>query len=326
MKFRPIPILIFLFFIHTLLSFVSAQPALAKKDLPKVAVWDLTPGDIKPAYAQDLTSILVSEISQMGKYEVYSQENVRTLAGWTAERMQLGCTDTKCLTALGQMDIAKLISGRVGKIGNRYSLSLSLFDTQNTKSERSISEFCRSENELIELVQVAVRKLLNLEVPSFSVEEKGIPSNMWEYPIRIGDSRVRVHELLGTASRSTDQLEEYVTSGVTVWFDEVGRVTKLNFAGQACAIYASASFDPIVSTHKIVFGLSAQMDEAAFRRILGDPTGENPERSSKVRELQCIWKKNGYVVEALFVVAERSHGGKIFPKGSLIWFEVSRGL
>ena len=159
----------FLFLILPLVATVSAG-----KDLPKIAVWDLAPGDIKPAYAQDLTSILVSEISKLDKYEVYSQQNVRTLAGWTAGRMQLGCTDTKCLTALGQMDIAKLISGRVGKIGNRYSVSLNLFDTQNTKSEKSISEFCRSENELIELVQVAVRKLLGVEILPSVAEEKGL--------------------------------------------------------------------------------------------------------------------------------------------------------
>ena len=73
---------------------------------------------------------------------------------------EIGLLKHQCLTALGQMDIAKLISGRVGKIGNRYSVSLNLFDTQNAKSEKSVSEFCRSENELIELVQKAVRRLL----------------------------------------------------------------------------------------------------------------------------------------------------------------------
>jgi sulfatase modifying factor 1 len=158
---------LFLSLFFTLVATVSTG-----KDLLKIAVWDLSAGNINPSYAQDLTSILVSEISKLGKYEVYSQDNVRTLAGWTAERMQLGCIDTKCLTALGQMDIAKLISGRVGKLGDRYSVSLNLFDTQNTKSERSISEFCRSENELIELVQVAVRKLLGMEVGPSKVEEK----------------------------------------------------------------------------------------------------------------------------------------------------------
>jgi hypothetical protein len=162
----------FLFF--TLLCFFPSI-SLAK-ELPKIAVWDLSHGDIKPAYAKDLTSILVSEISKLGKYEVYSQENVRTLAGWTAERMQLGCTDTKCLTALGQMDIAKLISGRVAKIGNMYSVSLNLFDTQNARAEKSVSEFGRSEDELVGLVQVALGKLLGVEVSPIRVEQRPSPS------------------------------------------------------------------------------------------------------------------------------------------------------
>jgi len=142
------------------------------KELPKIAVWDLVSREVKPTYAQELTSILASEIAKLKKYEVYTQENVRTLAGWTEERMKLGCTSTQCLTALGQMDIAKLISGSVGKIGNRYSISLNLFDTQNARAENMISEFCRSEDELIDLVQVAVRKLLGEEVVPSKVEEK----------------------------------------------------------------------------------------------------------------------------------------------------------
>jgi hypothetical protein len=172
---KKVSLLVFLICISGILPSVSSG-----KDLPKIAVWDLSAGDINPSYAQDLTSILVSEISKLKKYEVYSQENVRVLAGWTAERMQLGCTDTKCLTALGQMDIAKLISGRVGKIGNRYSVSLNLFDTQNAKAENAVSEFGASEGELIDLVQVAVRKLLGEEVVSSKIEQRPSPSTASE--------------------------------------------------------------------------------------------------------------------------------------------------
>jgi hypothetical protein len=135
-------------------------PPLSGKEIPKIAVWDLWAREVKTTYAQELTSILVSEISKLGRYEVYSQDHVRTLAGWTAERMQLGCTDTKCLTALGQMDVSKLISGSVGKIGDTYSISLNLFDTQKAKAMKAISEFCRSENELIGIVQQAIKRLL----------------------------------------------------------------------------------------------------------------------------------------------------------------------
>jgi len=153
MKSR-IPLAVLIFALYSLPWVVTA------KDLPKIVVWDLAPRETKAGYAQELTSILASEISKMGKYEVYSQENVRALAGWTAEKMKLGCTSTQCLMALGQMDVSKLISGSVGKIGNRYSVSLSLFDTQNAKAEKALSEFCSSEDELIELVQKTARQLL----------------------------------------------------------------------------------------------------------------------------------------------------------------------
>lgn len=118
---KKVSLLIFLIF-----NLVVPLTSLYGGELPKIAVWDLTSGDVKAVYAQDLTLILVSEIVKLKKYEVYSQENVRTLAGWTEERMKLGCTSTQCLTALGQMDIAKLVSGRIGKVGNRYSVSLNL--------------------------------------------------------------------------------------------------------------------------------------------------------------------------------------------------------
>jgi formylglycine-generating enzyme required for sulfatase activity len=157
--------------ILAILSSLTPQVA-AAKELPKIVVWDLAPRETKAGYAQELTSILVSEINKLGRYEVYSQENVRTLAGWTGERMKLGCTSAQCLMALGQMDMAKLISGSVGKIGNRYSVSLSLFDTQNAKAEKALSEFCRSEDELIELVQKTARQLLGTPGELAAAEKK----------------------------------------------------------------------------------------------------------------------------------------------------------
>lgn len=153
-----------------------------------------------------------------------------------------------------------------------------------------------------------------------------ISSGSWQYPVRLGDLRERVHKLLGAASRTTPELEEYPESGVTVWFDHESRVTKLNFAGEACAVYASASFDPIISKQQILFGLTGHTDEAGFRRVLGVPARESHERTTSVKELRCVWKKDGYVVDALFLVAERNHKGKTFPKGTLLWFEVFRGL
>jgi len=157
-----------LLFLFPFLSFIFfyGPPAAIGKEIPKIAVWDLEPRNTPETHARELTSFVVSEITKLKKYEVYSQENVRTLAGWTAERMKLGCTDRQCLTALGQMDIAKLVSGSVGKIGKRYTVSLNLFDTQNARSQNAISKTCDSEDELIELIQASVLELLEEDPPA----------------------------------------------------------------------------------------------------------------------------------------------------------------
>jgi formylglycine-generating enzyme required for sulfatase activity len=153
----------------------SIYPSISSgKELAKVAVWALEPMNAPLVHVRQLTSFVVSEIAKLKKYEVYSQENVRVLGGWTAERMQLGCTDSKCLTALGQMDIAKLISGSVGKIANRYTVSLNLFDTQRARAENAISKTCESEDGLIELIQASVRELLG-EVPETETPAKAKP-------------------------------------------------------------------------------------------------------------------------------------------------------
>jgi len=52
------------------------------------------------------------------------------------------------------------------EIGNRYTVFLSLFDTQNVRSENKLTDYCRSEDELIELVQATLRKLLGEEMVS----------------------------------------------------------------------------------------------------------------------------------------------------------------
>jgi formylglycine-generating enzyme required for sulfatase activity len=154
--------------------FICTPTAGSGKEVPKIAIWDLEPRNTPETHARELTSFVVSEITKLKKYEVYSQENVRTLAGWTAERMKLGCTDRQCLTALGQMDIAKLVSGSVGKIGKRYTVSLNLFDTQNARSQNAISKTCDSEDELIELIQASVLELLG-EGPPAQPPERAEP-------------------------------------------------------------------------------------------------------------------------------------------------------
>jgi len=275
------------------------------KDLPKIAVWDLSPGDIKPTYAQDLTLILVSEVSKLEKYEVYSQENVRTLAGWTAQRMTLGCTDAKCLTALGQMDIAKLISGRVGKIGNRYTISLNLFDTQNTKAEKSISEFCRSEDELIELVQQGVRKLLGASI------EPLIPPKP-EPPGKPG-KKVPIHRSLFPAPASF--LHDITYDGEYLWaLKDNGTVYKLNTqTGAVVSSFRLIQGNPKANSSGITWDgdyLWLSKEDRYYQIDVTSSISGGTTRASVLRE----------------IIVPPSLGGRLEWDGSCFWTHDSRRI
>ena len=151
----------------------------------------------------------------------------------------------------------------------------------------------------------------------------GTPSlGAWAYPIQFHESRSKVHDLMGLPARATPDLEEYPSSGVTVWFNPEGGVAKLNFAGIASRLY-SGSLEPIVSDRVIVFGLTARAAEATFHHVLGPCMTQSDERSTAISERRCVWRKDGYLVDALFLATDRIHEGTTFPKGTLLWFEVS---
>jgi hypothetical protein len=143
----------------------------------------------------------------------------------------------------------------------------------------------------------------------------------WEYPIRLGDARAKVHQLLGNATRTTELLEEYPMSGVMAWFDPEGRVSKLSFLGEASAIYSLTPLDSMPSDQPLMFGLTAHTDEAGFRRLLGAPI-----REVMTKELRCVWRRDHYVIDALFAAESVRHEDKMFAKGCLVWFEISPGL
>jgi hypothetical protein len=148
----------------------------------------------------------------------------------------------------------------------------------------------------------------------------------WSYPIHLGDDRSNVHKLLGPSSRVTSNLEEYPQSGLTVWYDQESHVSKLNFAGDAAAVYGSTYSILIPSDKHILQTLTAKSDVSAFKKVFGEPKLESTERSTSNQELRCIWREHGFLIDALFLNVDRNVGAKVFKKGTLVWVEVSRAL
>jgi len=183
---------------------------------------------------------------------------------------------------------------------------------------------------------VALMGSPNLGCSSLSRSQTGTDSDGWQYALRLGDDLSRVHSLLGFAWRSQNTgsglLEEYPLSGVSVWLDQGNRVTKLNFIGSAGAYRYSGMTNWIVSDRGVFGRLTARMNEAQFRVALGIPAIDGAEAATvdpwhgrnAVREHRCVWRKGGFIIDALFVSEAQASDRQ--AKGSLIWFDVSPGL
>ncbi len=172
---------------------------------------------------------------------------------------------------------------------------------------------------------VAIAVLSDCDSKRADQPASGESHSPWTYPLHLGDSREKVHEVLGNAMRTTDVLEEYPLSGVTLWFSPEGRLTKFNFQGAAGALY-SGSQNWIPSERTVVFGLTARSSDADFAGRLGAPVTESVTGSTAARELRRIWRKDGYLIDGLFLASDRSDLGHTFPRGSLLWVEISPGL
>jgi hypothetical protein len=149
----------------------------------------------------------------------------------------------------------------------------------------------------------------------------------WTYPLHLGDSRGTAHDVLGNATRATEVLEEYPLSGVTLWFSPEGRVTKFNFQGAAGVLYSDGQ-TWIPSGRTLVFGLTAHSSDADFAGRLGAPVTEGQAGapgSATAKERRRIWRRDGYLIDALFLASDRNHLGQTFPNGSLLWVEISPG-
>ena len=151
-------------------------------------------------------------------------------------------------------------------------------------------------------------------------------SSSWDYPIELGDPHARVQELLGGPSHFSPELEDYPSSGLAIWFDHQRRVSKLMFYGAGSTLYALRAGEILVSPRAVLFGLTPRSDEEEFQRALGAPITTRPERATAVGEWRSVWRKDGFVLDALFLRAARMKDKAAYPPGTLVWFEVYRGL
>ena len=98
----------------------------------KLAVLEIEARGVDPKLAQNTASIVSAQVRKRKRFDVISKEDIEKLMHFEESRQAVGATSqTGAIAAMaGDLGIAKLMHGSLGKMGSLWVLSLSLMDSQ----------------------------------------------------------------------------------------------------------------------------------------------------------------------------------------------------
>lgn len=143
----------------------DAQDQPEKRVMEYLAVMDLNCGEnLKKNECGLLTDIIIEEVLKSKKYKIVDRANRDKILSEVGFQ-QSGCTDESCTVEAGRiLGVGKIITGRIGKLGATYLVSLQLINVETAMVEASASEECKCDMDgLIDTVRNVARKLLGLE-------------------------------------------------------------------------------------------------------------------------------------------------------------------
>jgi len=140
----------------------ATQPATppAKTSL---AVYPVEPAGSDPALAPAITATLVARLTPSPKLQVIEEAMLKAVMERQGMNISDACDDTSCQVEVGKLVKAqKMITGRLAKMGHKYTLFLSLVNIGTGVTEFNTEDSCLcSEDNLDELVAAAVAKIRN---------------------------------------------------------------------------------------------------------------------------------------------------------------------
>jgi TolB-like protein len=132
--------------VFTLYAFVwlivagSLPPSLQAQAKEKITIAVLTiesKGGISPSEAATLTDRLGSMLVNTNAFTVVDRSKMEEILQEQGFQ-QTGCTSTECAVEVGRLlNVQKMVSGSIGKIGRTYTIDLALIDVQTSQIENS---------------------------------------------------------------------------------------------------------------------------------------------------------------------------------------------
>lgn len=157
-----------------LLVLLATAASAAEPQRPKVAVLDFEANGTSAELATAATGLAANELQSFGAFEVVTSDMVRSVLALERQKQLLGCGDDEasCLTELaGALGADWLVTGRVSRVGELFTLDLSLIDARKARRESSITETARSEAELLGKIAAAVSRVM---APLLSTTEASV--------------------------------------------------------------------------------------------------------------------------------------------------------
>ena len=139
---------LFLFFI---LGIVSSAPLLAQTDeKPLISVLDFRTSGISEAEVEVFVDFLSSHIIETNRFRVIDRMQRQALLK-EMEFSYEDCTDESCQLEIGRLLAAnQIVVGSVGRVGERYLLTIKLIDVQTGEALKTGSEKYTTLNRLID--------------------------------------------------------------------------------------------------------------------------------------------------------------------------------
>jgi hypothetical protein len=119
-------------------------------------------GGISASLLANLTNIVTVAVGEKESLNVLSAADVERVVAFEAEKQAMGCEEAEsCLAEVaGAMGARWIVFGDVGKVGSRYLVTLSLFDSDAGAAKGRKIGRATSEDELVDAAENAARDLV----------------------------------------------------------------------------------------------------------------------------------------------------------------------
>ncbi|HET6347270.1 MAG TPA: PEGA domain-containing protein [Myxococcota bacterium] len=129
------------------------------------AVFDLKAQGLSEDAARNLTQLLAVELKKVEGTTVVSRDDINAMLQMQQQKDTLGCDSVACLAEIGgALGVDNLIVGDVGKVAERFVVTLRLLDVRKSRALARVNEtFEGQEDQLLGAVRQAGRRLIGVD-------------------------------------------------------------------------------------------------------------------------------------------------------------------